>query len=158
MRRAPLLTMLLISGFAAAACSGSDSAVISVPPGQKAHVYHVSGFTPSAPVAPGKPTTVSFTIIQPNGKALTHYATGAGPHVGVHLIFVRTDLSAIVHLHPPIAADGKITQQVTFPASGPWQLAQLAANTALPAAIRSLAATLSAAALLAGGLPDRLST
>ena len=122
MRRALLLTTLLVSSCVAAGCSGSDSAVISVPPGQKAHVYHVSGFTPSAPVAQGKPTTVSFTIIQPNGKALTHYATGAGPHVGVHLIFVRTDLSAIVHLHPPIAADGKITQQVTFPASGPWQL------------------------------------
>jgi hypothetical protein len=122
MRQALLLTTLLVSSCVAAGCSGSDSAVISVPPGQKAHIYHVSGFTPSAPVAPGKPTTVSFTIIQPNGRPLTHYATGAGPHVGVHLIFVRTDLSAIVHLHPPIAADGKIMQQVTFPASGPWQL------------------------------------
>jgi hypothetical protein len=123
MRRALLLTAAcLLSSGAAVGCSGSDSAVISVPPGQKAHTYHVAGFTPTAPVAPGKPTTVSFTIIQPSGKPLTRYATGAGPHVGVHLIFVRTDLSAIVHLHPPIGPDGKITQQVTFPASGPWQL------------------------------------
>ena len=51
-----------------------------------------------------------------------HYATGAGPHVGVHLIFVTKDLSQIVHEHPPIGPDGRITQTLSFPASGAWQV------------------------------------
>jgi hypothetical protein len=115
------LLALMALCLVAIGCSGNDNAVISLPH-PTAHTYRVAGFKPSTPVPPGKPTTVSFTIIQPNGKPLVHYATGAGPHVGVHLIFVRTDLSGIVHLHPPIGPDGNITQQVTFPSAGPWEL------------------------------------
>ena len=79
---------------------------------------------------------VSFTIVQPNGQPLTQYATGPGPHTGVHLIFVRKDLADIVHVHPPIGPDGKISETVTFPAPGQWLLVtdvyQKQPNTTLP--------------------------
>ena len=65
---------------------------------------------------PGKATDVSFVIRQPDGQPLTQFKSGAGPHTGVHLIFVRDDLGAIVHKHPPVAADGTVREQVTFPA------------------------------------------
>ena len=55
-----------------------------------------------------RPTDVSFVIRQPDGKPLTAFKRGPGPHTGVHLIFVRDDLAYIVHRHPPIAADGTI--------------------------------------------------
>jgi hypothetical protein len=63
-----------------------------------------------------------LTILQPSGGPLTRYRTGAGPHTGVHLIFVRRDLSTIVHHHPPIAADGRIAEAVTLPAPGPYRM------------------------------------
>ena len=40
----------------------------------------------------------------------------------MHLIFVRQDLADIVHLHPPIAADGTVTTQVTLPSAGVWRV------------------------------------
>jgi hypothetical protein len=40
----------------------------------------------------------------------------------VHLIMVRRDLSTIVHRHPPIAADGTISELVTFPEPGPYRV------------------------------------
>ena len=79
-----------------------------------------AGFTPTGPVAPGKPVKVSFRIKLPSGKTLTAYNRGAGPHTGVHLIFVREDLSQIIHRHPPVGADGTVRQEVTFPAGGRW--------------------------------------
>ena len=71
---------------------------------------------------PGKPVTVSFHVVGTDGKILTTFATGPGPHTGVHLILVRQDLSEIVHLHPPIASDGQISTPVTFPAPGPYKV------------------------------------
>jgi hypothetical protein len=105
----------------AAGCGGSHSAgpPIKVQP---ARTYHLSGFTPTAPVTPNKRTTVTFTITQPDGRALTAYRHGAGPHNGVHVIFVRRDLSVIIHHHPPVAADGKVNDTVTFPAPGPYRV------------------------------------
>src|SRR5207302_3525001 len=81
-----------------------------------------SGFSPSQPVAAGRPTTVSFTVEQPNGKPLTSYKTGAGPHTGVHLIIVRNDLAYIIHEHPPVGPNGLLQQNVTFPAPGPYRV------------------------------------
>lgn len=71
---------------------------------------------------PGKPTTVSFTIVQPDGKPLTSYHHGAGPHNGVHLIIVKRDLSVIVHRHPPVGTDGKVTDTITLPTPGPYRV------------------------------------
>jgi hypothetical protein len=87
-----------------------------------AHTYALSGFTPAQPVIAGKPTRVSFTILQPDGKPLTQYKHGAGPHNGVHLIIVRRDLALIIHHHPPIGPNGLITDTVTFPEPGPYRV------------------------------------
>jgi hypothetical protein len=65
---------------------------------------------------------LSFRIVQPDGTPLTAYRHGAGPHTGVHLIFIRRDLSIIVHRHPPIRADGSFSEAITFPAPGPYRI------------------------------------
>jgi hypothetical protein len=64
---------------------------------------------------------VSFVIRQPNGKPLTRFRRGSGPHTGVHLILVRRDLAYIIHRHPPIAADGTIRDRIMFPAPGTYR-------------------------------------
>jgi hypothetical protein len=123
--------LALVSGLAAAAtllagCGGGGSGgggsaapTITIQP---ARIYHLSGFTPTRVACAGAPTRVSFTIVTPQGKPLTQYRQGTGPHNGVHLIFVRRDLGAIVHRHPPIGTDGKITDTITFPMPGPYRL------------------------------------
>ena len=78
--------------------------------------------SPPARSSPGKPTVVSFVIQQPNGKPLTQFKRGPGPHTGVHLIIVRRDLATIVHQHPPIAANGTISETVTFTEPGPYRV------------------------------------
>jgi hypothetical protein len=115
MRWAFLVALVLL----AAGCGGSSSGTVTV---GAARTYELTDFQPSAPVAPGKPTVVAFTITQPDGKPLTDYKTGAGPHTGVHLIIVKADLSTIVHVHPPIGADGRIRQSVVLPTSGPYRV------------------------------------
>jgi hypothetical protein len=105
----------------ASGCGGGASAspTISV---QAAKSFAIAAFAPGGTISAGVPTTVSFQISQPSGQPLTTFKTGSGPHTGVHLIFVRRDLGAIVHLHPPIAADGTISTQVTLPSPGPWRM------------------------------------
>ena len=117
LRRAAIAVGVL----ALAGCSSSSSSSppqITIAP---AKTYRIVGFTPTKVTEAGKPTTVAFTIGQPSGGALTRFRKGAGPHTGVHLIIVRRDLSEIVHKHPPIASDGKISETVTFPAPGPYR-------------------------------------
>jgi hypothetical protein len=53
---------------------------------------------------------------------LTQFRRGPGPHTGVHLIIVRRDLAEIVHRHPPIAADGTISDTITLPGPGPYRV------------------------------------
>jgi hypothetical protein len=65
---------------------------------------------------------VSFTVRQPDGRPLTRYKTGPGPHTGAHLIIVRDDLAYIIHQHPPIGPHGLLSQTVTFPAPGPYRV------------------------------------
>jgi hypothetical protein len=105
----------------AAGCGGSGASPPAVTV-QAARTYHLSGFTPAGSVQADKPTRVSFTIAQPNGRALTAYRHGAGPHNGVHVIFVRRDLAVIIHHHPPVDAGGKVTDTVTFPEPGPYRI------------------------------------
>jgi len=116
-RRASILLVAL----ALTGCSSSSSSSppkITIAP---AKTFRLVGFRPATIAQAGKPTTVSFTIGQPSGGALTRFRTGPGPHTGVHLIVVRKDLSVIVHKHPPIAKDGKISQTMAFPAPGPYR-------------------------------------
>jgi hypothetical protein len=111
---------LLVLPLLVAACSSSSH--VSTPTIPAARNFQVTGFTPAQPVRAGQPTTVAFTIDQPSGAPLTRYRRGPGPHTGVHLIIVRDDLGYIVHHHPPIAADGHISNQVVFPAPGPYHV------------------------------------
>lgn len=97
---------------------GSSTGTLTVGP---ARTFRLAQFTPTT-LEPGKPQQISFTIEQPSGEPLTSYRTGSGPHTGVHLIIVRSDLGAIVHKHPPIGADGRITEQVTLPTPGRYRV------------------------------------
>lgn len=113
--------LLAIAVTALAGCA-SGGASPSAPVVAPARVYHLQGFHPSAGIRAGVPITLSFTVAQPSGAPLVHYRTGPGPHTGVHLILVRDDLAAIIHRHPPIAADGRISERVVFPKPGPYRV------------------------------------
>lgn len=86
-----------------------------------ARVFRLADFAPARIVA-GRPQRISFSILQPSGKPLISYRTGSGPHTGVHVIFVRSDLGAIVHVHPPIRGDGQIEEDVTLPTPGRYRV------------------------------------
>jgi hypothetical protein len=103
-------------------CGSSSSNAVNVPVVGAAQVFALGGFTPAAPVKAHQPVTISFTVLMPDGRPLTQYKTGAGPHTGVHLIIVRDDLAYIIHKHPPPSASGRLTQSVTFPAPGPYRV------------------------------------
>jgi hypothetical protein len=118
----PRTAVLLVLVLAAAGCGGSSSSSPQLPTIQAAQTFAVDGFTPAAPVRANRPTTVAFTIRQPDGRPLTRYRRGSGPHTGVHLIFVRDDLAYIVHRHPPVGASGRIVDRVAFPAPGKYRL------------------------------------
>jgi hypothetical protein len=118
-RALPLLALLAVI---AAGCGGSSSTSGGLPTIQAARTYSLEDFRPTGPVQPGKPVTVSFRIRLPNGQTLTQFKRGPGPHTGVHLIMVRRDLNAIIHVHPPIAPDGTISEQVTFTQPGPYKV------------------------------------
>ena len=121
-RRAALFAALVVAVPAIAACGGSSSGAVSAPVIGAAKTFSLAGFEPASTVVPGHPTTVSFTIQQPNGKPLTAYKTGSGPHTGVHLIIVRDDLAYIIHQHPPVGPDGLLRQTVTVPAPGRYRV------------------------------------
>ena len=107
------LTVLVVAG-----CSSSGP---SIPTIGAARTFALSGFTPHRIAQPGL-AKLSFTIRQPSGAPLTSYRHGAGPHTGVHLIVVRHDLGAIIHRHPPIGTNGRISQAIDFPTPGPYRV------------------------------------
>lgn len=111
---AVLLAVLL------AGCGGSSNSGFTTP--GAARVYQLVDLRPAAPVQAGKPVRVSFVIRRPDGSPLVRFKRGPGPHTGVHLILVRRDLAYLIHKHPPIAADGTISEDVTFPAPGVYRL------------------------------------
>ncbi len=113
------LLPLLALGLTIAGCGGSSGQPTVTP---SAPTFHLGEVKPVGPVTAGKPVTVSFKVVQPNGRTMTRFKRGSGPHTGVHLILVRKDLSVIIHRHPPESANGVFTQQVTFPAPGPYRL------------------------------------
>ena len=86
-----------------------------------ARTYRLAGFAPAG-LAAAKPTRISFRIDQPSGAPLTKYRNGSGPHTGVHLIIVRSDLGAIIHQHPKPGADGEFEPLVTFPTPGRYRV------------------------------------
>jgi len=124
MRRALLLAAIaaIAAAAAIAGCGSSSSGALSVPKVLPARVFTLSGFRPAMTVPAHRPVTISFTVQMPDGKPLTSYKTGPGPHTGVHLIIVRNDLGYIIHQHPPVGPAGLLRQTVTFPAPGPYRV------------------------------------
>src|SRR5882672_2100578 len=119
-RRMRLPVLAAMSLVLLAGCGGpSKSGFPTVAP---VRTFQMIDFKPTAPVKTGRLATVSFVIRQPDGKPLTSFRRGSGPHTGVHLIFVRRDLSVIVHRHPPIASDGTISDTIPFEEPGPYRL------------------------------------
>jgi hypothetical protein len=115
-----LLAPVLAAALLVAGCgSGDGPAAPTVP---AARTFGFDGFKPQGPVQPGDPVPISFTIRQPSGEPLTKYRRGAGPHTKIHLILVNSDLRTIIHRHPPIAANGKLTDTLTFPTPGRYRL------------------------------------
>ena len=122
MRRAAAL-LGIVAALTIAGCGGSSGGGgVSVPTVSAAKVFSLGDFAPAGTITAGHPVTMSFDVRQPDGSALTRYKTGPGPHTGVHLIMVRGDLAYIIHDHPPITANGHLSQRVTFPAAGPWRV------------------------------------
>jgi hypothetical protein len=104
---------------ALAGCGGGGgSQSLTVQPARRyALTTHVTG-RPTASHA----ATIVYRIKQPDGTTLTRFRHGPGPHTGVHVIYVRSDLGVIVHHHPPISADGTITDHVDFPTGGRYRV------------------------------------
>src|SRR5262249_17104943 len=119
--RLMVAAVLLGSATLAAGC-GSSSSGPSLPTIHAARTYQLGPFEPAGPASPRRPPRVGFTTVQPSGQPLTSFRRGPGPHPGVHLIIVRDDLGAIIHRHPPVSADGRITQQVDFPSAGRYRV------------------------------------
>ncbi len=103
---------------ALAGCSSSSPPQISI---GAARTYRLAGFS-LVRVAAGRPQRITFRIEQPSGAPLTRYRTGSGPHTGVHLIIVRSDLGAIIHQHPKPHAGGEFSPVVTFPRPGRYRV------------------------------------
>ncbi len=116
------VALALISATALAACGSSSGGALSEPTIGPARTYSLAGFEPGAPVQAGRRTMLSFTIQQPSGKPLTDYRKCCEPHAGVDLIIVRSDDSHVQYDDSDIAANGKITQPVVFPAPGRYRI------------------------------------
>lgn len=116
----PLLVAGVLLGVAG--CGGGDEVAGELPAPPPAKTFALAGFEPSGEAEEGAKTDVRFAIQQPDGRPLTAYATGDGPHTGVHVMYVRSDLSEIIHRHPPIAPDGTIDDKVRFKAPGRYRV------------------------------------
>jgi hypothetical protein len=105
-----------------AGCGGSSSSQSPSITVGAARTYHVSGFGPTTGIEPGKPTLMHFTIVKPDGKPLTAYREGSGPHTGADLIIVRNDDSHVLYIDTTGHPDGLISQRVVFPAPGRYRV------------------------------------
>jgi hypothetical protein len=65
---------------------------------------------------------ITLKIVQPGGAPLTRFRTGAGPHTGVHVIFVRRDLHTLLHVHPHVAGDGTFSAETGSLPAGPYRI------------------------------------
>jgi hypothetical protein len=118
-----LTALAVVAGAALlAGCGSSSGSSVAAPKVAPAQTYRLAAFEPRGTVHPGTPTMMSFAVKLPDGRTLTRYKTGSGPHTGVHLIIVRDDLAYIIHQHPPVPASGVLHQSVRFPAPGPYHV------------------------------------
>jgi hypothetical protein len=117
MRRS-IAPMVLLSALLAGCGSSSGAQQITI---GAAQTYALARVSPQQ-FKPGRAQDLSFTIEQPSGAPLTRFRRGPGPHTGVHVIIVRSDLGLIIHRHPPIGADGRISEKVALPTPGRYRL------------------------------------
>lgn len=118
--RAAALAALVTLGVVGAGCGGGGGSP-APPTIAPAKEYKLDWQSPPSVAEPGT-TTLRFAVRTPDGKVLTRFRTGAGPHTGVHLIIVRDDLSQIVHKHPPIPANGHLALPVDLPRAGRYHV------------------------------------
>jgi hypothetical protein len=118
--RAAALAALVALGIAAAGCGGGGGSP-APPTIAPAKEYKLDWQSPASVAEPGT-TTLRFAVRTPDGKVLTRFRTGPGPHTGVHLIVVRDDLSQIVHKHPAIPANGHLALPVDLPRAGRYHV------------------------------------
>src|SRR5438105_1055334 len=111
--------VLALAALVVAGCGSSSGPKITI---RAALVYHLAGFSPAGPLVARRPERLSFTVDQPSGAPLTRYRTGPGPHTGLHLIIVRSDLGTLVPRPPPPAPDGRFSQDITFPSPGRYRV------------------------------------
>ena len=112
------IALVAVVGLAGCGGGSSSSPTISVQPARQ---FRLATHLIGTPIA-GRPAAIRYSIQQPDGTNLTQFRRGPGPHTGVHVIYIRSDLGAIVHHHPHIAADGSFTDTVAFPAGGPYRV------------------------------------
>jgi len=103
----PILAVAALAGCG----GGGGSRTVSIP---AARTYSL--------VAKTHGTILSLKIVQPDGAPLTRFRRGGGPHTGVHVIIVRRDLSAILHVHPPVPASGTFTADLSGLPPGPYRV------------------------------------
>jgi hypothetical protein len=116
MRRAASLLVLAAVLAGCGSSSGAQQITIGA-----ARTYALAQVSPQR-FAAGRSQKLSFTIRQPSGAPLTDFRRGPGPHTGVHVIIVRSDLGLIIHQHPPIGPNGRISESVTLPTPGRYRL------------------------------------
>jgi hypothetical protein len=114
--RAAILGLLAVLIAGCGSSQGSRQITIGA-----ARTFRLADFSPTT-FAVRRPQTLSFKIEQPSGAPLTSYRTGAGPHTGVHIIVVSSDLGSIIHKHPPIGAGGRVREQLTLPTPGRYRV------------------------------------
>jgi hypothetical protein len=119
-RRGAALAALGALGIVGSGCGGGGGSP-APPTIAPAREYKLDWQSAASVAEPGK-TTLRFAVRTPDGKVLTRFRTGAGPHTGVHLIIVRDDLSQIVHKHPPIPANGHLVLPVDLPRAGRYHV------------------------------------
>jgi hypothetical protein len=113
-----LAVIAVLLAVAVTGCGSSSAPQITI---GAARTFKLANWSPVRFTA-GKPTVVSFRIDQPSGAPLTRYRTGSGPHTGVHLIIVRSDLGVIIHRHPKPQRGGMFRQEVTLPTAGRYRV------------------------------------
>jgi hypothetical protein len=116
-RRSVALVALAVVGAGCGGGGGSPAPPTVAP----AKEYKLDWQSPASVAQPGT-TTLRFAVRTPDGKLLTRFRTGSGPHTGLHLIIVRDDLSLIVHKHPPIPAGGRLALPVDLPRAGRYHV------------------------------------
>ena len=72
-----MLVAILLAG-----CGGGGSSEPDFPTIGAARTFELADFEPAGAIQPGKPTPISFVIRQPDGRPLTRFKGGAGPHTG----------------------------------------------------------------------------